>query len=190
LRERLQRITDKLASLREPTIFGASTHQCRLDPPLPDREVDDFEQRHGIELPAEYRAFVTRVGHGGPGQYGGTGPFYGLLPLDCWAEALIEDGRDGILATPFPTRPGVEYGDDWPSEQGLADDDELFPGAIALAHLGCGDMAILVVTGEGRGRVAYTAWASRAPLYTDDVDFVAWYERWLDAALRADTYWF
>lgn len=45
-------------------------------------------------------------GHGGPGRYGGAGPFYGLLPLDRWDEALVEDVRDGVLSVAFPVAPG------------------------------------------------------------------------------------
>jgi hypothetical protein len=68
----------------------------------------------------------------------------------------------------------------------LADDgEEWLAGAIALADLGCGDMAVLVVTGPGRGRVAYIR-ASQAPSYPPDPDCLAWYERWLDAALGGD----
>ncbi|MEV6596585.1 SMI1/KNR4 family protein [Actinoplanes sp. NPDC051346] len=192
LLERLQRVRNSLAALDQPGIFGARAHRGLLGPTLTESEVAGFERRHGIVLPAEYRAFVTGVGHGGPGRYGGAGPFYGLLPLDRWDEALVEDTHDRVLTTPFPVAPGREYGADWLSEVGLSDDDdrEWFPGAIALAHLGCGDMAVLVVTGAGRGRVAYTSWASQAPAFSPDPDFLAWYQRWLDAAGRGDSHWF
>jgi hypothetical protein len=58
-----------------------------------------------------------------------------------------------------------------------------------VGHLGCGDMAVLVVTGPGRGPVVYTYWANLAAVYTPDPDFLAWYERWLDAALRGEQRW-
>jgi hypothetical protein len=183
---RLERILDKLTALQQPTIFGATEHQGRLGPRLPEPTSDDFERRHGIILPIGYRAFLTQVGHGAPGRYGGTGPFYGLLPLECWDEALVGDTRDGVLSVAFPFTPGRDYtAGNW-----LDEDGELFPGAIALARLGCGDMAVLVAAGEGRGRVAYTFWATQAPVYTEDPDFLAWYERWLDAALAGDSPWF
>jgi hypothetical protein len=50
-------------------------------------------------------------------------------------------------------------------------------------------MAVLVVTGPGRGPVVYTYWANLAAVYTPDPDFLAWYERWLDAALRGEQRW-
>jgi hypothetical protein len=61
----------------------------------------------------------------------------------------------------------------WLGEVGLADDgEEWLAGAIALADLGCGDMAVLGVTGPGRGRVAYIR-ASQAPSYPPDPDCLA-----------------
>jgi hypothetical protein len=50
-------------------------------------------------------------------------------------------------------------------------------------------MALLVVTGPDRGRVAYTFWATQAPAYTPNPDFLAWYERWPDAVLRGEGHW-
>ena len=171
-------------------MFGTQEHRFRFGPPLAEHEVADFERRHRIVLPAGYRAFITQVGHGGPGCYGGAGPFYGLLPLQRWDEALVGDTSPGVLNVAFPVVPGRDYGEDWLSEVGLVDDgEEWFPGAIALGHVGCGEMAVLVVAGAGRGRVAYTFWATQAPAYTPDPDFLAWYERWLDAVLRGERHW-
>src|SRR5262245_16016748 len=48
----------------------------RLWPPLTEQQVSAFETRHGIELPAEYREFITRVGDGG------LGPAYGMCRLE------------------------------------------------------------------------------------------------------------
>jgi hypothetical protein len=195
--ERLQRIMDKLAAAERrrqlPAVFGADGHRFRLGPPVTEHEVAGFEARHGIALPIEYRAFLTEIGNGGPSEWGGAGPFWGLLPLERWDDVLSEGTRADVLATAFPVPPGHEYGPDWLSEVGLADDgEEWFPGAIALAHIGSGDLAVLVVTGPGRGRVAYVSWDAyvRAPAYTGDADFLAWYERWLDAALEGERYWY
>lgn len=187
--DQIERVRSKLTGMPGWKIFGSRTHRGRLGPPLPEGEVADFERRHGIVLPHEYRTFVTQVGNGGPGPYGGAGPFHGLLPLDRWDEALTGAAHDDPLKKPFPVPPGRRFGADWVSESGLTDDDEWFPGAVALAHVGCGNMAVLVVTGPGRGRVAYTCWDDEAPDYSRDPHFLAWYERWLDAAARGDSYW-
>jgi hypothetical protein len=126
----------------------------------------------------------------GPGRYGDTGPFYGLLRVTAWDETLVEETQPGVLTAAFPVEPGREYSRDWLADVGLAEDgEEWFPGAIAVGHLGCGDMAVLVVTGPSRGRVVYTYWANSAPVYTPDPDFLARYERWLDAVLRGGQRW-
>jgi len=186
----LRRIADKLAKAKGSRIFGAQGHRFELGPPLDERELVDFERHRGILLPADYRAFVTQIGHDGPGKWGGAGPFWGLLPLRRWDEALVQNTGSDVLKVAFPFAPGCDYGADWLDELGLTDDgEEWFPGAIALGHLGCGDLAALVVTGAGRGRVAYVSWSGRAPVYARDPDFLAWYERWLDAALAGEFDW-
>ncbi|WP_412539292.1 SMI1/KNR4 family protein [Longispora sp. K20-0274] len=186
LTEQILRVTDKLAAARElpaaAKAFGADSHGFHLGPPVPEAEVAAFEERHGVTLPAEYRAFVTRVGHGGPGPQGGAGPFYGLLPLDRWAEALELEPTDTVLATPFPVDPDFAYLDWW-SEVGLGVDDEPFPGAIALGHEGCGHLSVLVVTGAARGRVSSTYWDGAGPQLSPAPDFLSWYENWLDTVL-------
>jgi hypothetical protein len=188
--DRVQRIAGKLACAWEPRMFGAEEHRFRLGLPLTELEVADFERHHGIVLPVDYRAFITRIGHGCPGRYGGTGSFYGLLPITAWDEALVEEARPGVLMAAFPSSRDGEYSGDWLADVGLAEDgEEWFPEAIALGHRGCGDMAVLVVTGPARGRVADTCWANSAPVYTPDPGFLAWYERWLDAVLRGELRW-
>ena len=77
---RLVRITKKLASLRQSdrtfAIFGSDSHRYQLNPPLSAEALLDCEKGLGVQLPTEYRLFVTTVGHGG------AGPYYGLFPLD------------------------------------------------------------------------------------------------------------
>ncbi|MCW2139764.1 SMI1/KNR4 family protein [Actinoplanes cyaneus] len=190
LEQRLERVREKLSRLDRPKIFGASSHGCVLGPPLAEAQVATFEREHGITLPGAYRGFLTTIGHGGPGQFGGAGPFYGLTPLHHWDRILMEETKKP-LSQPFPTVPGADYGkgEDWFERAGVDEDGEWYPGAIALADQGCGDMVALVVTGPARGRVAYLFWG-RAPMFTADADFLAWYERWLDAALSGAEHWY
>lgn len=46
-----------------------------LRPPLTERALAEFESAHAVCLPADYRAFLTEVGNGGPG------PGYGMPEL-------------------------------------------------------------------------------------------------------------
>jgi hypothetical protein len=191
---RLARVAGKLRVAGERAdvaMFGADSHRFRLGPPLPEHTVAAFERAHGVTLPADYRAFITRLGHGGPGGSPGAGPYYGLEPLDDWALGLSRAPGPDTLATPFGALPGTE-------DPGFADrDGEPFTGTLTISHQGCGHYSLLVVTGPARGRVtaatvglspkeATYSDAPTGPTFTDDPDFLAWYERWLDAVLAGD----
>jgi hypothetical protein len=190
LAARLDRVAARLARLAARWRAGTgpdaamSSHGYRLGPPLAAAVVDEFERRHGISLPADYRAFLTRVGNGGPGRHGGAGPAYGLLPLAEWNVAFVSDGPyDDLPGLPFPVVPDRRYGDDWLAEAGLDEDGEWYPGTIALAEAGCGTHFVLVVTGPARGRVACTSdHVTNAPTFVSEPDFLTWYEHWLWSA--------
>ncbi|MEZ4475594.1 MAG: SMI1/KNR4 family protein [bacterium] len=55
------------------TLFGAAGHRW-LSRPVPVAEVEAFERRNAVPLPAAYRAWITQVGVG-------AGPFYGFADL-------------------------------------------------------------------------------------------------------------
>jgi hypothetical protein len=61
---RVQRLVGPLARAMGSGMFGAQEHRFRLGAPLTEREVADFERHHGIVVPADYRAFITRIGLG------------------------------------------------------------------------------------------------------------------------------
>ena len=156
---RLTRVAAKLktaASMAgEPVMFGASSHCFHLGSPLAEAIVADFERQHAVTLPADYRAFITTVGHGGSGRHGGAGPYYGLHPLQDWAAGLWGMPAANTLATPFRAEPGRIY-DDWLAEVAPGDDAEPYTGTLALSDEGCGYLTILVISGPARGRVTDT----------------------------------
>ncbi|MGC5054392.1 SMI1/KNR4 family protein [Micromonospora sp. DT48] len=183
------RVASKLAAAasvpREPVMFGADSHRFRLGPVLPEGEVVGFEKRHGVRLPPDYRGFITTIGHGGPGRFGGAGPFYGLLPIEDWDLTLEGDLDVTMLARPFPAEPGRVY-EDWLAQAAPGEDDEPYRGTLALSHQGCGDLSLLVLSGPARGRVVDTHPGKQGPRFTPDPDFLSWYERWLDAVLAGE----
>ncbi|MCU7726093.1 SMI1/KNR4 family protein [Actinoplanes sp. KI2] len=191
LSARLDRVAVKLAVAArrpgEPVMFGASAHRFELGPPLTDDEVTAFEREHGVSLPEDYRAFITTIGNGGPGRWGGAGPYYGLHSLQDWATSLWGMPGQSTLATPFPAEPGRVFSD-WPSEVAPDEDDEPYCGTLALSDQGCGYLSILVVSGPARGRVAGTGDTPAGPVFTRDAGFLSWYERWLDAVLAGATH--
>lgn len=166
-------------------MFGADSHCFRIGPPLPEDAVVAFEERHGVKLPPDYRGFITTVGHGGSGRFGGAGPFYGLLPIEDWEWALMGDPDVTFLARPFPAEPGRVHADRL-VEVAPGEDEEPYRGTLALCHQGCGDLALLVVSGPARGRVVETCPGKQGPYFTADPDFLSWYERWLDAVLAGE----
>ena len=56
-------------------LFGCEKHKYKLGACLTEAELDALESAYGIEIPAEYRAFLATVGNGG------AGSGYGLEPL-------------------------------------------------------------------------------------------------------------
>lgn len=163
---------------RDParSVFGAALHQYLLRPPLSSRELESWEERHGVTLPAQYRLFITAVGDGG------AGPHYGLFPFGyqddlrglCSWEA---GGIAGDPAAAFPHRgawnlpeefwhqayepvPGLSAAEDerrWDEWQRTLErhywDPALLNGAIPICHLGCAKRHWLVVSGGERGSV-------------------------------------
>lgn len=193
--EDVDRVTRKLDALRaaDPTfaLYGAGGnsgggHRYRLDPPLSEPDLLRFEAALGFTLPAEYRAFVLRIGNGP------AGPFNGLMPLDPTRGTESDSFRQ-----PFPfTRADGEHGET-AFREGLSDECLHFPededagGYFYLSDAGCGTYSFLVLNGDARG----TVWGSggMGELLIDRADdgrphdFLTWYESWLDHGLRPES---
>jgi hypothetical protein len=191
------------------SVFGATKHEFIMNPCLSDREVTDFENMHGISLPPDYRSFLISVGNGGAGPAYGV---FKLGHMDHghdeepWNDIFV-----GTLAKPFPhtsewnDASGMPVFDDaWEDDPQREEQYEQeystwenrywttqnVNGAIPICHLGCARRQWLVVTGPERGNVwndYRTDHAGLEPLLTRDrlrVTFRAWYQSWLDEALR------
>lgn len=195
---------------RDPgfTIFGSESHRYRIGPPLPDKQVAEFERELGIELPADYRSFVTTVGNGG------AGPGYGLTPLEeAVGYARREDERNDAARRGGGSRAAQPFPLDWP----LLGPDELnaytgpdFTGVINLGGYGCGIDPHLVVSGTEHGHVWILDLPSDGGVYpftiaemgnlhdpsrgypetfeettfATRVSFTQWYEDWLASTER------
>jgi len=189
-------------------IFGANGHHFLLNSPLPETDVAAFEQRHNIQLPADYRSFLTSIGNGG------AGPFYGVFPLGlvdglggklkAWSEA---DGFIGVLSKPFPqTEAWNDLRGRLSDELAKTDDEEywkqlgqfeegyfassLVDGAIPICHMGCALRIWLVITGRQAGslwRDGRADCTGLSPLLLANgspATFSLWYREWLEEALQ------
>ena len=89
----LERVADKLAELMSRQDPGSAPGDAmRWRPPLAEPAVAAWEAEHGVVLPEDYRAFITRVAGSG------TRPFHGLRELG------VPD-RDNDLSYLDPGRP-------------------------------------------------------------------------------------
>jgi hypothetical protein len=83
-------------------LFGANTHRYQLGLRLAETTVREYEERHSLQLPADYRTFLLQVGNGG------AGPCYGLYPLGFFADYQVGD-----LSKPFPHTAAWNVPEDW-----------------------------------------------------------------------------
>ena len=189
---RLAEANDQLAN-----IFGARGHEFLLEPTLPVGALERFEREHGIELPADYREFLTAFGDGGPG------PGYRILPLRHWNEGHTTFGAD-FLRTPFRHTeawndgrvfvPRQDYFVDFSSDIARASYFSSIErtGTISIAELGCGDCAFLVVTGTERGNVWIDERGNGGGVFPVPCPrehprhaFRQWYTEWLQLCVEA-----
>lgn len=169
-----ERIVDKLLRLRESdkscTAFGASYHRYRLGKTLSEADLASIERRLAITLPADYRAFLRYVGHGG------AGPYYGLFTL--------EGGEDEDITSVEELRKPFRWTEPFRRTR-------LFPvpGALYICHFGCAIRLFLVVKGASLGELWIDRQAEEAgiePVCDDGgrrISFLEWYEKWLDREL-------
>jgi len=187
----IRRDLDKLRRLdRSRSVHGSAGHRYVERPALARAELHDLEAAYGVALPEELREFLLHV-HGG-----GAGPGYGL-----YIPRTPEQLEELQLREPFP------YGDEAAAASlqrraverfamlpriDLPDGKEFAPGALPLAHEGCGAFDLLIVTGEQRGKM-WGVDMGYFPVY-DGVagavgprghfDFLGWYEDWLARSFR------
>jgi hypothetical protein len=200
----IARIQEKLRQARscdpELQVFGASGHRYALNPPATQEAVRHFEAQHAIELPAAYRAFLLRVGNGGPGfNQSAAGPFYGIYPLGAALDGIPADAPEAALAQPCVVSPRMSKQDwssltsrlgldaDLPDEAHDAAICALFGGLLPIGTQGCTYGHCLVLNGPFAGRVANVDTShNHPPVFTHEPDFIAWYERWLDEVISGD----
>ncbi|HEY1122472.1 MAG TPA: HEAT repeat domain-containing protein [Haloferula sp.] len=202
-----QRITSKLAEANKVDwrldVFGASSHGYHLSSPLSERKVRAFEERYSIQLPACYRAFVTRIGNGGKiSSNPGAGPYYGIYPLGKDVDELIGESethlsRPAILHPRMTdeewaklNEPIEQYfnnrinGDSSTPVEILHDtDSRIYSGILPIGTQGCSFFHALALNGPHAGRVVNIDTEGQKPKFAFENNFLDWYERWLDEVI-------
>ena len=191
---RINTIREKLSDLqnvdRELKRYGAWQHKYAHGPTLSDAKLLRFESQHNVNLPNEYRSYLSKIGNGG------AGPGNGIMTFPNG------DGRDSMytkenLNIPFlfdaPYR-CWEHNDD---DLELHQLDETC-GTIRLAHYGCAIFAFLILNGEFENQIWF--WEPNGDTFQPELDqaypvpsgfptiktpftFFDWYENWLDISL-------
>jgi hypothetical protein len=177
-------------------LFGSSTHHYHLNPCLPEETLSDFEKKHRIHLPDEYRRFLKQVGNGG------CGPAYGFLPLLEWNTELEATDAD-FLATPFqhtdkwnketPKDVSEDYyeSDEFYNNQDEYYDSKHISGSMRISHYGCAIYYLLVVSGPEAGKIWIDDRASDGGIFpavsqsgTQRISFLEWYDEWLTESIE------
>lgn len=184
----IQRIREKLSQLekidKKNEVFGAEQHHYHMNQPLSEKAIISFEKRHAIKLPEEYRAFLKSVGNGG------AGPGYGLFPLEA-VEDPKQFGAAAFLSRPFPWNDQQAYHETYMLEE---DENTAYDlavqGSLPLAHMGCGMIIRLIVSGSNQETLWLDDRSSDYGIYeVNKSGFFNWYETWLDQELAAfETY--
>ena len=171
--------------------FGFEGHGMRIRPVIFESELEEIEQRYQVRFPDDYREFLLTI------EDGGVGPGYGMQDVQSGITYERTVTPDDILITPFEHQAPYNPKDDpkWceiyaMDEDRTTTDEEwellyeyLTAGTIVLCHEGCGYLHRLVVTGPSRGNVWMDGDVSDQGFLPMDIDFLGWYERWLDDIL-------
>ena len=198
--QRLLRIGKKLRNAQDQAKRGTlkarvpcgTDHHYRVNPVLDEAAVSDFEARHNVRLPEDYRAFpdARRRRRRGP------------LLRRAAARAMESCGRrlrrarcrarcaDFSRASAHCAIAAAPLQSEWASELPPYEWHP-FQGAITLNHQGSTFYTLLIVAGESRGRVVYVDTAGQPPYFVKNTDYLSWYERWLDETLAGrNMFWF
>lgn len=196
----LDEIKAKISQIRSGDfVISARFAELSLNPVVSREEVLRFERANRIALPEDYKQFVQQIGNGG------AGPGAGILPLDAAASILdpriiSDEGRDKIaLGKDFPYRAAwndeafydaLEAGaDNLDTLRGKYFSTEHISGSLCFCDLGCGELFLLVVTGDEAGNVWYDGRGTYGGVfpYTYQermrVGFLEWYDIWLTEIL-------
>ena len=210
MKEQLERIQQKLAQAKaadkDLEVFGANSHKYHLNPPVSEVEVLAFEEKYGVSLPEDYRAFVQTIGDVNAQKLETmAGPYYGLYAFGTQVDDLLYEGSEIYLKAPCALSPNMTQ-EEWEtlSDPILNDEEEedeeegyvievedkyfaerakVFGGLLPLGSQGCTYYHALVLNGKYAGRVVNVDLDLAQPKFAFETNFLDWYERYLDEVI-------
>lgn len=197
LEEQIIRIKSKIKELRNKDsllqVFGNERHRYKINSVLEDKEIVNFEKKHHIKLPEDYRLFISKIGNGLVGSY------YGLTPLIEAIYADLDRLDDNFLinlSLPFPhkTAWNIDFKDVPEERLGELEkeyfDNKQINGLLRVCNYGCGVFISLVVNGDEYGNIWFDDRCSDNGIYPyktknkERFSFLDWYEESLDKSLE------
>ena len=166
-------MNERLSMIRD----GLLKKGCKLNDCVSERDILDFEEKHNINLPAEYREYLMNISNGGDGP-----PEYGICALGGTASDMTDEQKVywsnlENVDKPFPfTKPWVWEGDE-ESDEGEFEDTE--NGSIYIGNDGCGMYWHLIVTGPERGNMWLLTGEGIGPT-EPKLNYLEWIEAWLN----------
>ena len=203
MKEQLLRIQQKLAQAKAADknleVFGADAHQYHLNPPISEAEVLAFEEKYGVSLPEDYRAFVQTIGDANAQKLDTmAGPYFGLYAFGTSLDSLLYEKTETYLKAPCNLSPDMTQ-EEWEAlsdpllfseEEEEEDDDKyfaelakVFGGLLPLGSQGCTYEHALVLNGKYAGRVVNVDLDLAQPKFAFEANFLDWYERYLDEVI-------
>lgn len=176
-------------------IFGASSHQYKMNSPLSTSELEQWQTEHGITLPACYVQFLTEIGNGG------AGPYYGIYTLAQATSYTEKEAMTGKCVL-YPDMDKEEWNrliEPLINEEDISDSEydiacnKVLGGMLNIGTQGCEYEMYLVLEGEQKGKIIYTSsfYEDHPFFFVYEDNFLDWYERWLDEIiLDYDDAWF
>ena len=177
-----------------PIETDSGESSSELNPPITESELIEFEAKHEITLPSDYREFLLSIANGCIGPVGGIEKLGQFGGCDWENSDTIGIGK---LNRRFP------YSDSWnskPLDDSFSNDEQQqrylwyfgeshVDGAIPICDLGCGLRQLMIVSGPERGTIWFDDRVDWMGLYPESshsqarVSFIEWYQDWVNNKL-------
>jgi hypothetical protein len=201
--EQIERIKNKLVEAKsvdkDLKVFGAESHKYILGEVVSGDAILKFETKYKVELPNCYKAFLMNIGNGGVSfSSSAAGPFYGIYPLGEGINDLIDENTKDYLKGDCVLYPKMtdaywENLTEKIEEETISDEDysielgKIYGGVLPIGTQGCSNCHAIVLNGEFKGRVVNINSERYKPQFTFELNFLDWYERWLDEVISGDS---